>query len=315
MNTVQLDELFTIKRGNDLVLQDLVKDKQGINYVARSARNNGIVCRVAPIPSVQPNPPGTITVALSGSVMSAFLQTQEYYTGDHIAILTPKQPLSEQQMLYYCLCIRQNKYKYNYGRQANRTLYKLMVPALSDIPNWVNNTPLPDYSQYKVPVSNKPISLDTSMWKPFKYSELFNIMRGQAATIEELGEGSYPYISATSLNNGISGYVSQTNAGPNCITVSINGSIGEAFFQPQLIFANSVVAVLTLKDRELTPAISLFLTTLIRKEKYRYNYGRKWSLARMNESIIKLPVCDDGTPDWQWMEQFMLTLPYSKVLV
>jgi len=171
------------------------------------------------------------------------------------------------------------------------------------------------FTIFKVPVSNKPISLDTSMWKPFKYSELFNIMRGQAATIEELGEGSYPYISATSLNNGISGYVSQTNAGPNCITVSIDGSIGEAFYQPQLIFANSDVAVLTLKDRELTPAISLFLTTLIRKEKYRYNYGRKWSLARMNESIIKLPVCDDGTPDWQWMEQFMLTLPYSKVLV
>jgi len=26
------------------------------------------------------------------------------------------------------------------------------------------------------------------------------------------------------------------------------------------------------------PAISLFLCTLIRQEKYRYNYGRKWSL-------------------------------------
>jgi len=59
----------------------------------------------------------------------------------------------------------------------------------------------------------------------------------------------------------------------------------------------------------------LFLTTLIKKEKYRYNYGRKWSLARMKESIIKLPVSDDGLPDFEWIEQFMLTLPYSKILV
>ncbi len=61
----------------------------------------------------------------------------------------------------------------------------------------------------------------------------------------------------------------------------------------------------------LTPAIALFITTLIRQEKYRFNYGRKWHMDRMKESCIRLPVKTDGTPDWNFMEQYIKSLPYS----
>jgi type I restriction enzyme M protein len=53
---------------------------------------------------------------------------------------------------------------------------------------------------------------------------------------------------------------------------------------------------------------------LIRKEKYRFSYGRKWHLGRMNESLIKLPVTDKGQPDYPFMENYIKTLPYSKQL-
>jgi hypothetical protein len=56
----------------------------------------------------------------------------------------------------------------------------------------------------------------------------------------------------------------------------------------------------------------MFLIPLIQKEKYRFNYGRKWGLARMNESIIRLPAQADGEPDWGFMESFVKSLPYSK---
>ena len=58
----------------------------------------------------------------------------------------------------------------------------------------------------------------------------------------------------------------------------------------------------------------MFLITLIKKEKYRYNFGRKWGLERMNKTIIMLPVDDNNNPDWQFMEDYIKSLPYSSNL-
>ena len=40
----------------------------------------------------------------------------------------------------------------------------------------------------------------------------------------------------------------------------------------------------------------MFLTTLIHTEKYRFNYGRKWDKALMQQTNIKLPVKSNNTP-------------------
>ena len=41
--------------------------------------------------------------------------------------------------LYYCLCIEANRFRYStYGREANRTLHTIQVPALNHVPSWVN---------------------------------------------------------------------------------------------------------------------------------------------------------------------------------
>ena len=55
----------------------------------------------------------------------------------------------------------------------------------------------------------------------------------------------------------------------------------------------------------------MFLVTILNLEKYRYNYGRKASQARMKERSIKLPA-KNGQPDWQFMEKYIKSLPYSK---
>jgi type I restriction enzyme M protein len=62
---------------------------------------------------------------------------------------------------------------------------------------------------------------------------------------------------------------------------------------------------------KLTPAAGLFICTVIRLEKYRFNYGRKWHLDRMRESVISLPVTQHGNPNWSYMGRYIETLPYS----
>jgi hypothetical protein len=43
-------------------------------------------------------------------------------------------------------------------------------------------------------------------------------------------------------------------------------------------------------------------------------YGRKWRPIRMPSSIIRLPVTQQGNPDWDFMEGYMKKLPYSSQL-
>ena len=58
----------------------------------------------------------------------------------------------------------------------------------------------------------------------------------------------------------------------------------------------------------------MFLSTILRKEKYRFNYTRKMGTARLEKSQIKLPATPQGEPDWQFMENYIKSLPYTKNL-
>lgn len=137
---LKVSDLFDVKYGVNLELNALEKTEDGINFVSRTSKNNGVSARVAKLPNIEPIPAGTISVAGGGSVMESFLQTEPYYSGRDLYYLTPKIELSDQEKLYYCTCLRANKYRYNYGRQANRTLKDILIPTKDEIPNWVYET-------------------------------------------------------------------------------------------------------------------------------------------------------------------------------
>jgi hypothetical protein len=56
---------------------------------------------------------------------------------------------------------------------------------------------------------------------------------------------------------------------------------------------------------------ALFLTAILNKEQYRYNYGRKASQARLKQRSIKLPTTSSKNPDWDFMKNYIKSLPYS----
>jgi hypothetical protein len=135
---IKLDKLFEVKYGVNLELNALIQDSNGINFVSRTARNNGVSARVAMLPKVTPIEAGVLTVAGGGSVLETFVQPEPFYSGRDLYYLKPLVTLSLEQKLYCCICIRANKYRYNYGRQANRTLKDLMIPDPRKAPAWVN---------------------------------------------------------------------------------------------------------------------------------------------------------------------------------
>ncbi len=166
--------------------------------------------------------------------------------------------------------------------------------------------------------------MDTNSWKWFRYDEIFDIKHGfYNKKPEDNPEGDIPFIGATDSNNGVTSHsdletiaiTTKTGDGnnapmeekifENCIAVTNNGSVGYAYFQAKPFTCTHDVNPLYLKGHEINPYIALFLCTLIEKERFRWAYGRKWRPIRMPSSKIKLPATLDGSPNWQYMEDFV----------
>ena len=315
---VPLIDIFDVWYGVNLEVVNSEVVSAGIPFVSRQSVNNGVVCHVKKMDDVEPNPSHTLSIAVSGSVLSTFYHDYEYYSGRDIYVAKPKINLTKEEMLYYCYVIELNKYRYNYGRGANKTFRSILVPSKDEIPKYVRTKEAEIRFCNKPIISNK-IKLNTDSWKWFRYDEIFEIKKGKRLTKADMQDGDVPYIGAIDSNNGISAYISNDEHlhQGNTITVSYNGSIAEAFYQTTKFWATDDVNVLYPKFA-LNRYIAMFLITLIHREKYRFNYGRKWDKELMESSLIKLPAVkiapNEYEPDWQFMEDYIKSLPYSSSL-
>ena len=173
------------------------------------------------------------------------------------------------------------------------------------------------------------MNLNVSEWKEFYLGKLFDIRKGKRLTAADQEDGNNNYIGAIDSNNGVANHIGQAPIHEgNTISLSYNGSVGEAFYQFEPYWATDDVNALYSYYDDFNQYIGLFIATVLRKEKYKFSYGRKWTLENMNVSIIKLPIQHnpDGTPyidpnhiysedgyvpDWQFMEDYMKSLHHK----
>ncbi len=317
MKLVKVTDIFNIRYGNQLDLNKMEQIKNsssGVNFISRTAKNNGVSAIVKEKNNVQLFPEGCLTVALGGSSLSTFLQPKNFYTGQNVAVLADKLKLSNNEKLYYCLALKANAFRYTTcGREANRTLANLLIPSKDEIPSWVYDVNIHEYDDLSLPYSKEKVpALNTLNWSWFKLEELFEIKKGKRLTKANMTAGKTPFIGSIDANNGYRENIGQKpiHTG-NTITVNYNGSVAEAFYQPEAFWASDDVNVLYPKF-EINSFIALFIVPLIKMEKYRFNYGRKWHVERMNISKIKLPITEKKEPDFEFMEKYIKSLSFSK---
>ena len=312
-----VSEIFDVRYGHSLELNalELSNPTNGVAFVSRQMGHNGISAYVAPIDDLEPAPAGDISCALGGNgVLTTYIQEADFYCGRDVAILRPRMPLTKQQILYYCLCIKTNRYRYSYGRQANKTLSGLIIPSVGEVPKWVASVDLDQIKDAKgALIAAGTPAITPTKWTEFRYDALFDIRKGQRLTKNEMADGDTPFIGAIDSNNGYRQYVSAPANHPGgTITVNYNGNgVAEAFYQSAPFRASDDVNILYPKFA-MNAYTALFVCALIRREKYRFNYGRKWHLGRMKEAIMRLPTTPAGDPDWAFMEAYIKSLPYSK---
>lgn len=168
--------------------------------------------------------------------------------------------------------------------------------------------------------------MDTSGWIDFYLGRLFEIKKGKRLTRENMIPGDLNFLGAIQGRNGVREKINEEPLFQgNCISVNYNGcGVGEAYYQREPFWASDDVNVLLLRGHEMNETLAMFFITIIRNEKYRFSYGRKWNKEQMDKTVIKLPAqmadgkyvidkrnfySDEGyIPDFSFMEEYIVSL-------
>lgn len=158
-------------------------------------------------------------------------------------------------------------------------------------------------------ISKHKNKIDVKNWQEFLLGGndgLFNIVKGTRLTKANMKEGNINFIGSSAINNGVTNHISNSERvhPANLITVSYNGSIGEAFYQDEPFWASDDVNVFYPKFEQ-NFEIAMFLIPLIRKVGEKYKFVDKWKIEDMCNDKIKLPKNKNGEPDWKYIENYM----------
>lgn len=197
-----------------------------------------------------------------------------------------------------------------------KTDYNLLTVALFE-------SSIKDYITYRFynnlvnqisinPKLRADIKLDVKDWKPFLIKRLFEVKGSKTTpkrTLQEIGSGSYPYVTTSSANNGVEDFYNYYTEQGNVLVID-SAVKGFCSFQPLNFTASDHVEKLVPKF-DMNPYIAMFFVTIVNLERYRYSYGRKFNQTRIKNTEILLPVKVDNSPDYEYMESFIKSLAYS----
>lgn len=167
----------------------------------------------------------------------------------------------------------------------------------------------------------QPQTQDPNTWnyKMFKLWDLFALERGKSPDLfwAQNNPGEIEFVSASAQNQGVTAYCVRHPGfklqEPRCLTISANGSILETFYRTKPFHATQDVLIARPKEQTATKAALLYVSAVIMRHKFRFNYGRKFTGHRTNLTL-KLPCDTNGQPDWQAMNDYTLALHYGEML-
>ncbi|MBR3085469.1 MAG: restriction endonuclease subunit S [Kiritimatiellae bacterium] len=149
----------------------------------------------------------------------------------------------------------------------------------------------------------------TATWKPFALGGpggLFDIVKGTRLTKSNMRDGAINFVGASAMNNGITAKIANDEHihSAGTISVSYNGSIGEAFYQAAPFWASDDINVLYPRFT-MSREIAMFFLPLIRRLGKNFAFSDKWTKDQMEKTMVPLPATSSGAPDFAFMENYM----------
>lgn len=180
--------------------------------------------------------------------------------------------------------------------------------------------------------------LDVTKWKEFKVSSILSVYNGKGITKEEIEEniGDFTVVQSGEENNGVLGKIDRdycismdyTISEKPCLTVARSGSAGFVSFQNDGCVVGDSAKILLLEESNASTEVYLFIQTILTAHRFKYAYGRKVTEDKYMNDVVELPILynKNGTPfidktqkyskegyvpDWQFMKNYIKSLPYG----
>ena len=195
------------------------------------------------------------------------------------------------------------------------------------------------YKLLTTEITENSINLNVNTWKEFYLHKIFDAKMGNG--IDSISTTSdnpkFNYVSRDSNGNGVVGFIDEIDGidpfPAGSMSLALGGSfLGSCFIQKKSFYTAQNVAVLQEKI-PMSLHTKLFISAIIRNEcKVKYQaFGRELNSHYKKDFTIKLPIkydingvvydskhifSDDGyIPDWEWMDKYMKSLPFSDKII
>jgi len=158
-------------------------------------------------------------------------------------------------------------------------------------------------------------------WKKYYLEEseksIFDIQKGERLVTTDRLEGNTPLVTASSKKNGIVEFIDletfkeSKKLNNNALTIDMFFNV---FHHEYDYFSDDNVHTIKLKNKELNTKIAIFIKTLLDLNQKKYSFGRQLRLKRLEKEYIRLPTKKNGKVNWEIIENFIDSLPYSENL-
>lgn len=309
-------------------------EKQGHPYIVRTALNNGLKGFLNEDEKYL-NDGNTISFGQDTATM--FYQEKPYFTGDKIKILKPKYSrFGKANALFFITEMTKSFSNFSWGSTSfsvdtisdqqvslpitpeNKIDFDFMEAFIREleeerIRELAAYLKVSGFDNYKLSKceSEALAHFNELKWKEFRIGDLFDILtskkRFDANKIKILNEGKYPYIVRTSLNNGIKGYLNESEEFLNDEnTISFGQDTATMFYQSKPYFTGDKIKIVKYKNGLFNKINALYFLTVMNKSFVNFSWGSSsFNVDIIKDQTIMLPVTSDDSPDYAFMETFI----------
>lgn len=143
----------------------------------------------------------------------------------------------------------------------------------------------------------------------FRIGDLFDVNSSKKkynANVIKFG-GKYPYVARGSSNNGIRGFITESEEFLNAQkTISFGQDTATIFYQEKPYFTGDKIKILTYKYGELNQELACYLIASMKRVFNNFSWGQN----SFNENVIKntsikLPIHSNNEIDFEFMENYI----------
>ena len=312
----RVGDLFEIKPTKSYKMRNAdLLDGGNTPVVVNSAFNNGIGGFTTQEPTEKG---GIITFSSTVDANTIFYQEKPFAGYSNVQGVYPVGEWANEwdkySLLFFASCFKSTalRYGFDYSNKFRRDValeLKVLLPQTPD------HTPdfdyMEDYMKEITKLAAKKVEklkeektkykIDTKGWKEFRIGDLFETFHGEKLKKSDRIEGSTPFVTARSENQGVADYIVTEKKYSNAITINV---FGNCFYHDGTLFGDSSIYFLI--SNNISKYSKLFITTIINSTlKEKYSFSHQFRQKDLDTLTINLPSTTDNFPDWQFMEDYM----------